>query len=109
MSASVAVTSHEAYLSAIATTWSRSLILNFLTLILTAFPLWTMVILPRRPCSGRLGTVGVVFRSLGENTQRFSWVLFGLSRYPLSHHRLVLRAHHRWLELDIRVTGLLCC
>src|SRR5207302_10722441 len=32
MSASVAVTSHEAYLSAIATTWSRSLILNFLTL-----------------------------------------------------------------------------
>src|SRR6266568_1662248 len=75
MSAFVAVTSHEAYLSAIATTWSRSLILNFLTLVLTAFPLWTIVILPQRPCSGRLGTVGIVSRSLGENTQRFSWFL----------------------------------
>src|SRR5437879_9309404 len=104
MSAFVAVTSHEAYLSAIATTWSRSLMLNFLTLVLTAFPLWAVVILPQRPCSGRLGTVAVAFRSLGENTQRFSWVLFALLLYPLSRCGSVLRSLHRLLELDSRLT-----
>src|SRR5947209_20453673 len=95
MSAFVAVTSHEAYLSAIATTWSRSLILNFLTLVLTAFPLWTIVILPQRPCSGRLGNVGIVSRSLGENTQRFSYVLFPLLLYPLIRRGFTLRYIHR--------------
>src|SRR2546427_8695742 len=109
MSASVAVTSHELYLSAIATTWSRSLILNFLTLVLTAFPLWTIVILPQRPCSGRLGTVGIVSRSLGENTQRFSWVLFPWLLYPLSRRGSALRSLHRLLELDSRLTWFLCC
>src|SRR5437667_12208762 len=104
MSAFVSVASHEAYLSASARTWSRSFILNFLTLVSTAFPLWTILILPQQPCSGRLGTVGVVFRSLGENTQRFSWVLFVWSLYPISHCCSVLRSHHRFLELASRMT-----
>src|SRR5438445_12976337 len=107
MSAFVAVTSHEAYLSAIATTWSRSLISNFLTLVLTAFPLWTIVILPQPPCSGRLGTVGIVSRSLGENTQRSSWVLFRELLSPPSRCASALRSLPRLLELDTSPTWFL--
>src|SRR5437667_12772263 len=109
MSAFVAVASHEAYLSASARTWSRSLILNFLTLISRLFSPWTIVILSQRPCSGRLGPVEVVFRSRGEYIQRFSWVLFAWSLYPLSHHGSVLQSRHPLLELDSRLTRFLCC